>query len=343
MVLSQLKKIVAAGMLVLGNVNKLKRPFRWPCAPWTAVSPRLVCAVLALFSTAGPLLQAREKEKLSYGEGLIVNVPYPESEVEQVVQDVAQNGIIRGTKEYNKDEYVGGAKAADSTRVFPAWTEGGKVFYKVRLQALDPRNFKDSGDVGTLAVRYVLQPQGDNNTVLRINAVFVEDFRRTVHASNGSVESSEYKDIRDHLNAIDVMKQQTAEAEKELGQQLAKKPAKAVNTDAAPTAAPVTAETGMGSGGVVRDASPAQPPPSEPAPGQSLEQHVQDLRRQVERLVKAPGAPLKSAPFHTASTLSPLSTGTEVLILISTPYWYGVETRDGQHGWMSRDELETLP
>jgi len=41
------------------------------------------------------------------------------------------------------------------------WTEGGKVFYKVRQQALDPRNFKDSGDVGTLAVRYVLQPQGD--------------------------------------------------------------------------------------------------------------------------------------------------------------------------------------
>ena len=168
----------------------------WPCFPgWS-------------------LLQARAKEKISYGEGLIINVPYPEAEVEQVVQDVSQNGIIRGTKEYNKDEYVGGAKAADSTRVFPAWTEGGKVFYKVRLQALDPRNFKDSGDVGTLAVRYVLQLQGDKNTVLRINAVFVEDFRRTVHASNGSVESSEYKDIRDHLNAIDVMKQQTAEAEK---------------------------------------------------------------------------------------------------------------------------------
>ena len=70
---------------------------------------------------------------------------------------------------------------------------------------------------------------------------------------------------------------------------------------------------------------------------------MQDLRRQVERLVKAPGAPLKSAPFHTASTLNPLQAGTEVLILISTPYWYGVETREGQHGWISRDELESLP
>jgi hypothetical protein len=81
----------------------------------------------------------------------------------------------------------------------------------------------------------------------------------------------------------------------------------------------------------------------EVASGVSLEQHVQDLRRQIERLVKSPGAPLKSAPFHTASTLSALTTGTEVLILISTPYWYGVETRDGQHGWVFRDSLESLP
>ena len=42
------------------------------------------------------------------------------------------------------------------------------------------------------------------------------------------------------------------------------------------------------------------------------------------------GAPLKSAPFHTASTLKSLEPGTEVLILISTPYWYGVETHDGR-------------
>jgi len=75
----------------------------------------------------------------------------------------------------------------------------------------------------------------------------------------------------------------------------------------------------------------------------TLEQHVQDLRRQVQRLVKSPGAPLKSAPFHTATTLQSLSTGTEVLVVISTTYWLGVETHDGQHGWILRDELELLP
>jgi hypothetical protein len=90
-----------------------------------------------------------------------------------------------------------------------------------------------------------------------------------------------------------------------------------------------------------------EPPPSQPvappAQPQTLAQHIQDLRRQVQRLVKAPGAPLKSAPFHTASTMESLPTGSEVLIVISTPYWLGVETHDGHHGWMLRDDLEMLP
>ena len=68
-----------------------------------------------------------------------------------------------------------------------------------------------------------------------------------------------------------------------------------------------------------------------------------DLRHQVERVVKKPGAPLKSAPFRTAGTLKSLPPGTNVLVVILTPYWLGVETRDGQHGWMARDELELLP
>src|ERR1700722_16445098 len=348
----------------------------------STVSPLFLVATFALLATVAPFLQAREKDKLSYGEGLIVNVPFTEAEVEQVVRDVTQNGIIRGTKEYNKDEYVVGAKPADSTHAFPPWTEGGKVFYKVRLQTLDPRNFKDAGDVGTLAGRYVLQPQGDTNTVLRIDAVFVEEFRHTMHASNAPVEGSEYKDIKGHLDAIELMKQQTIEAEQERQSQLSKKRLQPMNdsTSAAarpalPTVAPApapapaeVASTRAVPAGVANDGPTREPRSSNPIPpptsaaqsaavssvsgqsvsggvgsGVSLEQHVQDLRRQVERLVKSPGAPLKSAPFHTASTLSALTTGTEVLILISTPYWYGVETRDGQHGWVFRDSLESLP
>jgi hypothetical protein len=297
--------------------------------------------LLFLFTAAIPAHGREKKDALEYGAGLIVNVPLPEPEVAQVVEDVAQNTFIRGTKEYNKDEYIAGAAAATSTPVFPAWTEGGKVFYKVRKQALDPRNFKNGGDVGTLAVRYVVQPQGDKNTVLRIDALFVEDFRHSVHQSNGSVESSEYKDIQDRLQAVELMKKENVDAEQAKQERLAKK------------------NFGMGDDTVLLSTPPSTAAPTSPAspssatpqpsaayeqqPDESLEQHVAELRRQVERLVKQPGAPLKSAPFHTASTLKSLEPGVEVIILISTPYWYGVETHDGQHGWLRRDQLEQMP
>jgi hypothetical protein len=291
--------------------------------------------IILAFSLAALPLSGREKDAVQYGSGLLVNVPFPESEVAQVVQDVIQNGIIRGTKEYNKDEYITGANPATSTRVFPEWTEGGKVFYKVRLKALDPRNFKDSSDVGTLAVRYVVQPQGDKNTVLRIDARFVEDFRHVGHPSNGSVEGAEYKAIHDQLDSIELMKAQTKEAEKEKQEHFAQtqKPSVSDQTSAPPSQA-ITMSSSNPDAAARADAA------SSP---KTLEQHVQDLRRQVQRLVKSPGAPLQSAPFHTATTLRSLPAGTEVLVVVSTPYWFGVETREGQHGWILRDELEQVP
>ena len=342
---------------------------------------------LLILLAAVPLpARERDKDALQWGAGLIVNVPFSEPEVSQVVQDVIQDGIIRGTKEYNKDEYVMGATAVSTTKVFSEKVDG-KVFYKVRLKALDPRNFRDGGDSGTLAVRYVVQPQGADHTVLRIDARFVEDFRRTMHPSNGSVETAEYKDIHDRLDAVALMKSETAEAEREkeaarekmaaAKQEAAsavQAPAATTGTEVTPVPAPASpasapaAQSGSSSSAASASApssastfpNPASPPASvspssSPTPGvsvddssqadssQTLAEHVKGLRRQVQRLVKAPGAPLKSAPFHTASTLQSLTPGTEVLIVVSTPYWYGVETHDGQHGWMLRDDLELLP
>ncbi|HET6177115.1 MAG TPA: hypothetical protein VFE61_09300 [Candidatus Sulfotelmatobacter sp.] len=305
--------------------------------------------IILLFLAAAlplPARAARDKDATQYGAGLILNVPFPENEVAQVVQDVAQNGIIRGTKEYNNDEFVKGAEAATSTRVFPAWNEGGKVFYKIRLKALDPRNFKDTNDLGTLAVRYVVQPQGDKNTVLRIDAVFVEDFRHTVHQSNGSVETAEYKDIHDRLDAITLMKSEAAEAEKEK-QERREQPTNAQSSPELPSSAlesSASKPTPVPQRVIVSPATEApETETAPPAPVQTPEEHLKELKQQVERLVKAPGAPLKSAPFHTASTLQTLTPGTEVLIVISTPYWFGVETHAGQHGWILRDQLELLP
>lgn len=333
----------------IGSRTLVTMRSRWWCVhAWVAL-PQAWFLLLPLLLAALPLA-GREKDKAAYGEGLIVNIPMIESEVEQVVQEVAQNGIIRGTKEYNKDEFVAGAKAATSSHVFPAWTDGGKVFYKIREQALDPRNFKDSGDVGTLVVRYVVQAQGEKNTVLRIDALFQEDFRHTVHQSNGSVESAEYKDIHEHLESIEVIKKQTAEALQEREEQHARKQHLAMQSDAGapfPGTIESIARPAEQSSAVPSpvQSPPAQlqpehPQPGQRQPGQTLEEHVKELRKQVQRVVKAPGAPLKSAPFHTASTLQSLTTGAEVLIVISTPYWYGVETHEGQHGWVMRDQLE---
>lgn len=347
----------------------------WRVFARSAPSSRHTAASLLLLLLIAAALPAhgRDKKVLQYGAGLIVNIPLPEPEVKQVIEDIAQNTIIRGTKEYNKDEFVAHAVAATSTTAFAPWTQGGKVLYKVREHALDPRNFKDSSDSGTLAVRYVVQPQGLTNTVLRIDAVFVEDFRHVTHASDGSVEGAEYKDIQDRLQAIEVVKQETAEALRLKEERAAKQhPSSAsgesssLESSSAPGERAVSdsESTSANSINSAREeasnsneelSTPAVPPPTVSTSaasesslayeltGPALEQHIADLRRQVVRVVKKPGAPLQSAPFHTATTIKSLQSGTEILVVINTPYWLGVETHDGDHGWIRRDELELAP
>jgi hypothetical protein len=166
----------------------------------------------------------------------------------------------------------------------------------------------------------VLQNRDSGKTLLRIDAIFVEDVRRTVHPSDGSVESAEFKDIQDHIDALKLQKTQAQEADRHRQEELAKQ-ALERNREQNEAAALAAAQNSV----------------------QDLEQHVRDLRRQVERVIKAPGAQLKSAPFHSASNLKSLDAGAEVAIVIATPYWYGVETEDGQHGWIHREQLEPLP
>src|SRR5260370_17272987 len=74
-----------------------------------------------------------------------------------------------------------------------------------------------------------------------------------------------------------------------------------------------------------------------------LEQRINAMRHEVERRVKAPGADLKAAPFRAAANVKTLAAYTEVVIVIVTPHWYGVETPDGPRGWVPPGPLETLP
>lgn len=280
----------------------------------------VVLLVLWLVGAITPLCGREHKKREDYGSGLSTEIAAPESEVLQAVETVVENGIIQGSREYNKDKYIEHATAATSSPLFPEWKDPGKVFYKVRAKVLAPANFKEAGDEGTLAVRYVVQSRDSNKTILRIDAVFVEGFRRTVHPSDGSVETAEYKDIQDQVDALELQKAQALEGDRHRQEEMARQALeqKREQNEAEALAA---AQTSV----------------------QALEQHVQDLRRQAERVIKAPGAELKSAPFHSASNLKSLEAGTEVVIVIATPYWYGVETDDGQHGWIHRAQLEPLP
>lgn len=255
-----------------------------------------------------------------YGLGFSSEIEAPESEVLEAVDDVINDGIIQGSKEYNKDKYIDKASPEESSPLFAQWSGPGKVFYKVRTQVLAPVNFKESNDEGTLAVRYVVQSKDEKRTILRIDALFVEDFRRIVHASNGSVESAEFRDVQDHVEALELQKKQAQESEKHRQEVLAKQ----------------TLES-------KREQEEASALTSSQNSAETLQQHVENLRHQLERVIKAPGAQLKSAPFHTATSLKSLDAGAQVVILVVSPYWYGVETEDGQHGWISREQLEPLP
>jgi hypothetical protein len=286
--------------------------------PWLVLGAMLLLLLLNL----APPLHAREqkKKKADYGSGLSTEISSPQDTVVQAVEAVVNDGIIQGSKEYNKDKFVDRAMPAASSSLFAEYQGPGKVYYKVREQVLAPVNFKESNDQGTLAVRYIVESKGPQQTVLRIDAVFVEDFRHIVHSSDGSVESAEYQAVQDHVETLESEKKQAVEGERHRQEELARKALERKNAEEQALA-------------LARAQDSANTP----------EQRVENLRRQVERIIKAPGAQLKSAPFHSATNLKTLDAGSEVVLLIATPYWYGVESEDGQHGWINHSQLEPLP
>ncbi len=286
---------------------------------------RLAAATIAIFLFVSAVIPANGRErkktkKEDFGLGFTNEVAAPEAEVIQAVQAVVNNGIIQGSREYSKDKFIEKAEPAESSPLFPAWTGPGKVFYKVREKVLAPTNFYESNDEGTLAVRYVVQSKDQSRSILRIDAIFVEGFRHIAHPSDGNVESTEFADIQDRVAAIELDKKQTLEAAQHRDEQLAQQALE--HQRELDEAAALTAAEGS---------------------SDNLEQQVDKLRHQVERIIKAPGGDLKSAPFHTATTLKSLPAGSDVVILIVTSYWYGVETEEGEHGWIHRSQLEPLP
>jgi hypothetical protein len=258
-----------------------------------------------------------ERDKL--GPGFIVEIAAPESDILQALQDVLHDQTIHGTYVYEREKTLTGAREVSSASVFCEWKDDGHVFYKEFSNALAPRHFRDSEDLGTITVRYIVRSLNSGSTQLRIDAVFFEKARHTVHSSDGTVESSEYKAIEEQLKAIQTRRREAAEARRTREEEEVKRQVLRRRDNEATRLASAQES--------VRE----------------LEHNVNDLRRQTEMRVKESGGEILSAPFHSASALQTLQGHTEVLILIVTPYWYGVETHAGQRGWVHRQQLEPLP
>jgi hypothetical protein len=251
---------------------------------------------------------------------LVSELMAPEVDVLQALHEVLEDHIVHGTRVFEREPTLMGAEEAPSTPLFPPWKGGGKVFYKVRTEVLAPRHFKESSDSGTIAVRYVVVTVTPQRTRVQIDAVFVETDHRVAHASDGTVESSEFKAIQEHLQAIQFEEQQAADVKRRRDSaDLVKQTVIRRREDETTLLASAQSS--------VKD----------------LEDRLRDLRHEVERRVKAPGTDLKAAPFQSSAKVLTLPAYTEVVIVIVTPHWYGVETPDGQRGWIAIDQLEPLP
>jgi hypothetical protein len=260
------------------------------------------------------------KDHAAPNPGFVTEFAASIEDVLQALQEVLQDQTIHGTQVFDREPTLTGAVIVQSTPLFEPWKGEGKAFYKIRKDAIAPRHFLESADQGTIAVRYVVTSVSPERTRLRIDAIFVETAHRAVHASDGSVESSEYKAIQDRLHAIQFAEQEAAEAQRRRESiDLARQTFIRQREDE--TALLAAAQASV----------------------QDLEQRVNSLRHEVERRIKAPGASLKAAPFRSAADVANLAAYTEVVIVIVTPRWYGVETPNGQRGWLPLDQLELLP
>jgi hypothetical protein len=284
---------------------------------WEPPFLRKACALLLLALFASPA--AFSDRGATPGEGFSIDLPTPEADVLTAVQALADDHIIHGTYVYEREKTLNEAAAETSSAYFGQWQEPGHVFYKVRRDALAPRNFKNSSDIGVITVRYIVRSVSEGRTHLEIKAVFVEDGTHRVHTSDGTVETSEYAELqtefgnlrKERAQAAEIMQQRAAVAEEAV---LARqKEEEAGRYQAAQSSV------------------------------KTLEQRLNELQHAVEARVPSQDTELKSAPFRGAATLTRIPANSDVLVEIVTAYWYGVETTDGHRGWVRRDQVVPLP
>ena len=260
--------------------------------------------------------QADQRPNPSFASELMASEP----EVLQALHEVLEDHIIHGTREFEREPTLNGAEEAPSTPLFGRWQGDGKVFYKVRKDVVAPRHFKESNDSGTIAVRYVVVGLTPQRTRVQIDAVFVESAHRAVHTSDLTVEASEFKAIQEHLQANQFAEQEARDLKR--------------RRDSAALVKQTMLRRREDESTLLASAQSSV---------KELEERLKDLRHEIERRVRAPSTDLKAAPFQSSAKIVTLRAYTEVVIMIVTPHWYGVQTPDGQRGWIAIDQLEALP
>ena len=257
------------------------------------------------------------RKRQHWGEGFSVDLNHPYDQVLSIVQQVTNDGIIRGTYQYKGTNQLDGAESARTSSAFPKWTGGGTVLYKVRPNTLAPEHFYQSGDKGTVAVRYIVQPAGPNSTQLRIDATFQEDDRHHSHPSDGLVESNEFEAIAARIKELEdvAARQREGEAQKKQQQKVEELQAELDRENAALDAAKAKEQQ-------------LQSKLQESSPGNRTAR------------VRTASAELKVAPYNQSQTLQVLSQGNTVTVLSQTRAWYRVQTLNGQQGWVYRLMLE---
>jgi hypothetical protein len=258
--------------------------------------------------------------KTQSSAGLGFELDGTEADILEVVKHVAEDPIVRGTYVYENAKTLTGAVPADSSAYFGPWAGPGHAFYKVLTGAVAPRHFRDSGDAGTITIRYVVLPQSGSRIHLRIDAVFVEDGHRKADISDGTVESAEFKEIQDRLRQIQFADQETAALVKKRQEEDDRQAAQ-LRQRQEETARLEAAESSL----------------------KNLDSQFRDLRHKVVMKVRNENTDLKSAPFHSAEKVQSLRAGSEVVVLILTPSWLGVETTDQHRGWLRQDQVEAIP
>jgi hypothetical protein len=287
-----------------------------PASPFNPIAftrSALRLAIVLLLIT--PVLAAKEH----YGQGLEVDLDAPYEKALKAVQQVAENGVIQGTWQYRGTSELEGASSAKDAPGFKPWSGKGAVFYKLRPETIAPEHFYGSGDKGTVAVRYIVEPGGPQVTHLRIDAIYREDDGHQSHPSDGQVENSEFAVVSKQLEDIDELerKQRQAVTEKTEERQLEELQVQLQQENAALKSATIRQH--------------------------ELEQQVRELQGIRSATVRTAGANLKSSPYNQSRTIQSLQQGEAVIVLLQTPSWYRVQTANGEQGWVYRLMLTVTP